>query len=83
VAPGWRRRGVATALLRSHVAGAGRGVPIAATVTVAERDVAEPLDHAVRIALARRLLEGAGFVVDRPPDPLGRVDPRAIAAIRR
>jgi acetoin utilization protein AcuC len=83
VAPGWRRRGLGSALLRDHVAGVPDGVPITATVTVAERDVVEPLDHAVRMAVARRLLEGAGFVVERAPDPLGRVDPRALAAIRR
>ena len=83
VAPAWRRRGIATALLQDHVAGAAPRVPIAATVTVAERDVVEPLDHAVRIDVARRLFEGAGFSVDRPPDPVGRADPRAIVALRR
>jgi acetoin utilization protein AcuC len=83
VAPAWRRRGLASALLRDHVAGVSFGGAITATVTVAERDVVEPLDHAARIAVARRLLEGAGFLIERAPDPLGRVDSRAIAAIRR
>ena len=83
VAPDWRERGVGSALIRDHVAGVPRGVPIAATVTVAERDVVEPLDHAVRIGVAQRLLERVGFRVERASDPLGRVDPRAIAALRR
>jgi hypothetical protein len=54
-----------------------------ATVTVAERDAVEPLPYPTRIAIARGLLAGAGFEVARAPEPVGRVDPLAIAALRR
>jgi hypothetical protein len=70
-------------LLEAHVAAAGPARTIRAAVGVAERDVVEPLDHALRIAIGRRLLERAGFAVERAPDPIGRIDPLAIAAVRR
>jgi hypothetical protein len=44
--------------------------------------VVEPLDHRLRIEIARRLLDGAGFVVKRAADPVGRADPLAIDGIR-
>ena len=82
VAPGWRRRGIAGRLLAAHVAalGSGSGPSISATVSVAERDVVEPLDHRTRIAIGRRLLERAGFELARAPDPLGLADPTAFVA---
>jgi acetoin utilization protein AcuC len=58
VAPGWRRRGLATALLGS-LAEAG-ATALTVTWTVAERDVIEPLDVADRRAIARRLVDRAG-----------------------
>jgi hypothetical protein len=35
-----------------------------ATLTLAERDVVEPLDGALRLALGRRVLERAGLQVE-------------------
>ena len=87
VAPPARRRGLATEMLTRHVAtafpssGAGGG-PWHATVTVGERDPVEPLDHALRISIARRILERAGFEPTDPPERVTAVDPRAIAAVR-
>ena len=85
VAPAFRRRGLATRLLADHLAAGGEHAvrPVWAAVGVAERDVVEPLDHALRIEIARRLLGGAGFTVGPAPDPVGRVDPTAIVATRR
>ena len=83
VAPAWRRRGVGGRLLRAHLAARTPGRPVRATVGVAERDVVEPLDRALRIDIARRLLAGAGMEVAAAADPVGRLDPSAIAAIRR
>jgi acetoin utilization protein AcuC len=55
VAPGWRRRGLASALLASL---ADTGVTsLAVQWTVAERDVVEPLHVDDRRAIARRLVE--------------------------
>jgi acetoin utilization protein AcuC len=80
VAPSWRRRGLGTGILAHHVADNAPGRALRATVTVAERDVVAPLDHAERIAVARRLLTGAGFTLERAPDPIGRMDSHAIEA---
>jgi len=82
VAPAWRRDGLAGRLLAEHLAVIGPGRPVTVHVGVAERDVVEPLDHALRMDIARRLLLGAGFDVERAPDPLGRVNPWAIVARR-
>ena len=76
------RASAALLLLAAHVAAAERGRLMRTEVGVAERDVVEPLDQAVRMSVARRLLEGAGFSVGRAPDPIGRVDPLAIVATR-
>jgi acetoin utilization protein AcuC len=81
VAPAFRRRGLGATLLRSLVAWTSG--ELAATVTVAERDVVEPLDHGVRIDVARKLLEGAGFEVGPAAGDLGRVDPRALSGTLR
>ena len=82
VAPPFRRLGLGARFLAEHLAAAHPGRPVRARVGVAERDVVDPLEHATRIAIARRLLEGAGFVVDSAPDPVGRVDPLAIVGVR-
>lgn len=79
VAPGYRRAGLAAALLRSVVDGTEPGVPLEALVTVAERDVVEPLDPRVRRDVARRLLERAGFAAQPVPPEVARVDPWAVA----
>jgi GNAT superfamily N-acetyltransferase len=82
VAPDQRRQGLAGRLLAEHLASVDPGRPIRARIGVAERDVIEPLDYPTGVAIARRLLESAGFVVERAPDPVGRIDPLAIVAIR-
>jgi len=80
VAPGFRRQGLAGRLLTALV---GRvGGQIEALVTVAERDPVEPLDHALRASIARRLLERAGFAVEAAAS-LVEVDPHALRGIRR
>ncbi|MEZ0240766.1 MAG: GNAT family N-acetyltransferase, partial [Chloroflexota bacterium] len=77
VAPAWRGRGLATALLTA-------APPLdAAEITLAERDVIEPLPVATRAAIARRLLTGAGLELGEPVPAIARVDPRAIVGRRR
>jgi GNAT superfamily N-acetyltransferase len=83
VAPAFRGNGLAGRLLEVHVGAVGSARTIRAAVGVAERDVVEPLDHGLRIAIARRLLERVGFVVERATDTIGRVDPLALIATRR
>ena len=80
VAPGYRRQGLAGRLLAALAARVD-GV-IEALVTVAERDPVEPLDHALRVSIARRLLQRAGFNVEAAPPSLARVDAHATRAIR-
>ena len=80
VAPGWRGAGLARALLGALVETRPRGVALEAQVGVAERDVVEPEDVQTRIAVARRLLEGAGFALRAPTPDVARDDPFAIAA---
>ena len=78
VAPEHRRAGLAAGLLDAHVATLAPGDDVVAEVTLAERDVVEPLDRSLRASIARRLLERAGFEV-APADPSVRsVDPAAI-----
>jgi acetoin utilization protein AcuC len=80
VAPAWRGAGLGRTLLRSLVEGAPAGVAMEAQFGVAERDVVEPDAVVTRIAIGRRLLEGAGFVVRRASPDLARDDPHAIEA---
>lgn len=83
VAPDWRRRGLATRLLQAHVADPTMvGVEQTAEITVAERDVVEPLEHGVRVSIARRLLDGAGYAVTAGDPTVRLVDPRALRAVR-
>ena len=80
VEPSSRGAGLGRAMLRALVEGRPAGVTMRAAVGVAERDVVEPVDVAVRMAVATRLLRGAGFeVVPVSPD-VRRDDPWAIAA---
>jgi len=81
VAPEHRGHGLASSMLQAHVDSFRPGdEPFAATVTVAERDPIEPLDHALRASIARRLFEGAGFEVRPAPGRLRSIDPFAIQA---
>ncbi|MEW5991138.1 MAG: GNAT family N-acetyltransferase [Chloroflexota bacterium] len=83
VAPANRRRGLGSAMLARHVVPGGEAaLPWEAAVTVAERDPLEPFARTVRAAIARRLLEGAGFQVERPAGPIGAADQGAITAYR-
>ena len=75
VAPAFRRQGLAGRLLGEHVVSG-----TLASVTLAERDVVEPLDRGLRASIARRLLEGAGFELKPADGALPAVDPLAITA---
>ena len=81
VAPHTRRRGLATALLRT-AADLADGAPLVAESGVAERDPVEPLPVELRASVARRLFEAAGFRVARAPHPVGRADGAAQVAHR-
>ena len=81
VAPEHRGHGLASSMLAAHVASFRPGdEPLSATMTVAERDPIEPLDHALRASIARRLFEGAGFEVRPASGRLRGVDPLALEA---
>ena len=79
VAPACRRQGLATRMLAGarRMRSAGPATTWAATVTVAERDPVEPLDRALRGAIAARIYEGAGFRSVAPDRPLREADPGA------
>ncbi|MEW6225854.1 MAG: hypothetical protein AB1627_14615, partial [Chloroflexota bacterium] len=79
VAPAWRRAGLAGALLGALVAGRPAGAAMEARIGVAERDVVEPLPVETRIAVGRRLLEGAGFAIRPVPPDVARDDRWAVA----
>ncbi|MEX2184681.1 MAG: acetoin utilization AcuC family protein [Chloroflexota bacterium] len=80
VAPAFRRRGIGRALvetLRSTSSG-----PITAEVTLAERDVVEPLEPGIMASVAAGLLAVAGFTIEPSESIIRRVDPHAITAAR-
>jgi acetoin utilization protein AcuC len=82
VAPEWRGRGVATALLRALIEESDRkGRGLAALHTAAERDPVEPLPRAVRRGVAERLLRAAGFDLHEAPARLAAVDRDAFVAV--
>ena len=90
VAPAFRQRGLARALMEAVIGGAPPGtIEHTADVTLAERDPIDPLDRGLRASIARRLLERAGFDM-RPADADVRAadadvraaDPAAIRAVR-
>jgi len=84
VAASFRQRGLGTAMLRAHLDRMQPDdVPVDALATVAERDRVEPLEHAVRARIARRLLERAGFGLRRPESAIVAIDDLAIAATGR
>jgi len=81
VAPAYRRAGLASRLLvaeRARAAEAATRVEI----TMAERDVVEPLDRSQRASVARRLFEGAGFRVVPPESQLQSLDAMLLALER-
>jgi len=79
VEPGHRRQGLAGQILAAH---ASKEQPSTALVTVAERDVFEPLPREMRASIGRRLLSSAGYRVEAAPEPIRSVDTLAIAALR-
>ena len=79
VEPSHRRQGLAGKLLEAH-ATADRAST--AEVTLAERDVLDPIDRADRASIARRLLERAGYRVVSAAGAIRSVDPSAIVAGR-
>ena len=82
VAPAHRRAGLAGAMLREHVAAGSDGEGWEAVVTLAERDPIEPLARAIRERIARRLLEGVGFTVNRAGGSIVAADPGSLQARR-
>jgi acetoin utilization protein AcuC len=83
VAPEWRRRGVATALLRALATEQDRrGRALVAFHTAAERDPIDPLPRAVRRGVAERLAAHAGLTVSAPPPEVSAVDRDALVAVR-
>ena len=80
VAPGYRRRGLGSALLRALADRRPPGTRMEAAPGVAERDVVDPLAVEDRMAVARRLLESAGFEVRAASPDVSRFDPWALAA---
>ena len=82
VAPEWRRRGLATAMLRAVVGESTRkGRALLALHTAADRDVIVPLPRAVRRGVAERLARGSGMIVGSAPSRLLAVDPDARAML--
>jgi acetoin utilization protein AcuC len=79
VEPGHRRQGLAGQMLAAH---ASHERPSTALVTLAERDVFEPLPRQERASIGRRLLTSAGYRVEAAPEPIRAVDTYAIVALR-
>jgi GNAT superfamily N-acetyltransferase len=79
VEPGHRRQGLAGRILHAH---RSPERPSTALVTLAERDVLEPLAREDRASIARGLLTNAGYRVEKAPEPVRSVDPQAIVARR-
>lgn len=82
VAPEWRRQGIARDLLAVERARPD-GSASRAEVSLAERDVVEPLDRSLRASIARGLLEGAGFTVVPPDVDLQAIDTLLLSMERR
>ena len=83
VAPEWRRRGVATAMLRALVTEQDRrGRALLAFHTAAERDPMDPLPRAVRREVAERLAARSGLTSATVPPHVSAVDLDARLAIR-
>ncbi len=81
VAPDVRRSGLARDLLAVERARPD-GSAAAAELTLGERDMVDPLDRAHRAAVARHILEGAGFGVVTPDADLQAIDAMLLAMER-
>ena len=81
VAPGWRRRGLATALLRVIVEEQDRrGRALGVLHTAADRDPFEPLPRELRRDVATRLLRSCGFSMQPTPSDVAAADPNSLSA---
>jgi len=84
VAPEWRGRGLATAMLRALVdEETSRGRALAALHTAAERDPMDPLPRAVRRGVAEALARSAGMAIAPAPARISAVDPDSRLAVAR
>lgn len=75
VAPGHRRQGIATALLRAHATPGSTAV-----VSLAERDPIDPLPRDLRASIGRRLFEAAGYEIEEVDEVVRAIDPGAFRA---
>jgi ribosomal protein S18 acetylase RimI-like enzyme len=82
VAPDYRQRGLARALLTALAQDGDATLGLHAQITVAERDPIEPLERGVRASIARRLLQGAGFEITAADVDLRGADPASFRAVR-
>jgi GNAT superfamily N-acetyltransferase len=82
VAPGWRRRGIANALLRAIVEEQDRrGRALGVLHTAADRDPFEPLPRELRRGVATRLLRACGFGMRPTPSDVAAADPYSLSAV--
>ena len=79
VSPASRRMGLASRLLAALPSDIERH----AEITLAERDVVEPLDRRHRASIADRLLRRAGYELQAVDSAVGAIDPLAVRAVRR
>jgi acetoin utilization protein AcuC len=79
VEPRHRRQSLAGRILEAHGSSERAST---ALVTLAERDVLEPLAREDRASIARGLLTNAGYRVEPAPELVRSVDPHAIVALR-
>jgi acetoin utilization protein AcuC len=83
VAPEWRRRGLARAMMAALAEQEDRrGRAVVALHTVAERDPFDPLSREVRRSVAERLFRSAGFRTIASPPPLAAADAACFQAGR-
>jgi len=82
VAPEWRRRGVATAMLTALIGELDRaGRSLVWLHTVAERDHLDPLPRALRREVAERLARYSAMTTSPAPARLASIDPDALVAV--
>jgi GNAT superfamily N-acetyltransferase len=82
VAPGWRRHGLATVLLRALVEEQDRrGRALGVLHTAADRDPFEPLPRELRRDVATRLLRASGFSMQPAPPGVAAADSYSLSAV--